>query len=98
MNKIQHAAWFAAGISLGIASTWFIATPQGRRTRRKMARMVDQSCADLQKTSNEMRKRGTELVESGKELVETGKELLENGKEFMRETGAEMGRRLRIAT
>ena len=83
MNKMQHAAWFAAGIGLGIASTWLIATPRGRRARRNMARMVDQSCEEFQKATKNVRDKGMEMVDSGKE--------------FVKETSAELGRRMSFA-
>jgi len=88
MDKWQHAAWFAAGIGLGIASTWLIATPRGRRARRNAARqvsrMADQGREEVQKATRRARDRGMEMMGSGRE--------------FVRETGADLGRRLRFAT
>ena len=91
MHRMQQAAWFAAGMGLGIASTWILATPKGRRARRKAARMMEERCDQLHKASTEVVKRGLGMVDSSKEIIK-------EGTEFVRETGAEIGRRLQFAT
>ena len=85
---MQNAAWFAAGIGLGIASTWLIATPRGRRARRNLARRVDQGCDELQRTTRDVKEK----------MTARGMEMVDSGRQFVKEAGAELGKRMRFAS
>jgi gas vesicle protein len=79
----ERVLWFVIGASIGAGATFLFGTKEGRRYRRQMARMAEETCE--------------QITETGQEILDKGRKVYESGREFVEETGKRVGARLHVA-
>jgi YtxH-like protein len=76
MMKASGALWLISGVGIGAGCTYLFATRDGRRLRRRVARMAEDCRSHLAEG-------GKEMMEGGKELLDKGKALADDAREFI---------------
>ena len=82
-NDGSNAAWFLAGLTVGIASAVLFAPRSGKETRDSIAEATNRGRDFADRKRREVADFGREVFDQGRELASDAKEAVDKGKKIL---------------
>lgn len=82
-NDGSNAAWFLAGLAVGIAGAILFAPKSGRETRQSIADSAARGRDLANRTGRDVAELGREVLDQGRNLASEAKEAVEKGRKIL---------------